>query len=173
MAPGEVRIVTVSTETAQAVLSLSSYRPGLPRLAGLTWGAEDLSAAVGAISNRDDDGQLSPLYKMADALCVCASAAAGVQAIDTLFADFRDPAGLAASCRTSRRRGYSGKIAIHPDQVDVINAEFSPTPAERAAAQKVVDAFAAQPLLGTLSIDGVMYDMPHLRQARRTLGLDA
>lgn len=168
---GSVRIVTVATETAQAVLSLNTYRPGMPRLAGLTWGAEDLSAAVGAISNRDEDGNLSPLYTLANSLCICASAAAGVPAIDTLFADFRDAAGLAASCRLARRRGFSGKIAIHPDQVAVINTAFSPSEGELAAAQRIVDAFAAQPDAGTLGLDGVMLDMPHLKQARRTLGL--
>lgn len=168
---GSIRIITVATETAQAVLSLNTYRPGLPRLAGLTWGAEDLSAAVGAISNRDEDGNLSPLYTLANSLCICASAAAGVPAIDTLFADFRDAAGLAASCRLARRRGFSGKIAIHPDQVAVINTAFSPSEGELAAAQRIVDAFAAQPDAGTLSLDGVMLDMPHLKQARRTLGL--
>ncbi len=171
IATGSVRIVTVATETAQAVMSAGSYRPGLARLAGLTWGAEDLSAAVGAISNREDDGSLSPLYVLANSLCICAAAAAGVPAIDTLFADFRDATGLAASCKLARRRGFSGKIAIHPDQVDEINAAFSPSPEELASAQRIVDAFAAQPSAGTLSIDGVMYDMPHLKQARRTLSL--
>ena len=168
---GTVRILPVATETARAMLTLDSFRPGLPRLAGLTWGAEDLSAAIGAMSNREEDGSLSPLYSLANALCLCTAAAAQVPAIDTLYADFRDPEGLARSCRQSRRRGFRGRIAIHPDQVDVINAAFTPTEAERAAAQRVVDAFAAQPEAGALSIDGVMVDMPHLKQARRTLGL--
>lgn len=171
MPVGGVRIVPVATETAQAMLTMHSFQPGMTRLAGITWGAEDLSAAIGAISNREEDGSLSPLYVLANSLCLCAAAAAEVPAIDTLFADFRDAAGLEASCRQSRRRGFKGRIAIHPDQVDVINAAFSPSMAELAAAQRVVDAFAAQPSAGAVSIDGVMFDMPHLKQARRTLGL--
>jgi citrate lyase subunit beta/citryl-CoA lyase len=171
MPAGGVHILPVATETARAMLTMDSFRPGIPRLAGLTWGAEDLSAAIGAMSNREEDGSLSPLYTLANSLCLCAAAAAQVPAIDTLYADFRDSAGLAVSCQQARRRGFRGRIAIHPDQVDVINAAFSPSEAELAAAQRVVDAFAAQPDAGALSIDGVMYDMPHLKQARRTLGL--
>lgn len=170
---GSVRIVPVATETAQAMLTLGSWSPGMPRLAGITWGAEDLSAAIGAVANREEDGSLSPLYTFANAMCLCVAAAAGVPAIDTLFADFRDPEGLAAACRQSRRRGFRGRIAIHPDQVDVINAAFTPSAAERAHAQRVVEAFAAQPDAGAVSLDGVMYDMPHLKQARSTLGLAA
>jgi citrate lyase subunit beta / citryl-CoA lyase len=172
MAPGTVRVVPVATETAQAMLTMASFVPGIPRLAGLTWGAEDLSAALGAISNREADGSLSPLYVFANSMCLCAAASAGVDAIDTLHADFRDGDGLAAACAVARRRGFRGKIAIHPDQVDIINGAFTPSEAEIAAARRIVDAFAAQPHAGTLSIDGVMVDLPHLKQARRTLGLD-
>ena len=171
VASGTVQIVVVATETPRAIMSLQSYAPSIPRLVALTWGAEDLSTAVGAISNREDDGELSPLYVMANALCVCAAAAAGVSAIDTLYADFRDGPGLAAACRLARRRGFHGKIAIHPDQVSVINEAFSPSNQELAEARAIVDAFAAQPAAGAVSINGVMYDMPHLKQARRTLGL--
>jgi citrate lyase subunit beta/citryl-CoA lyase len=170
LAPGSVRIVPVATETAQAMLNMQSFTGSVPRLAGVTWGAEDLSAAVGAMSNREEDGSYSPLYDLAASLCLCAAAAAGVPAIDTLHADFRDAAGLAAACRASRRRGFRGRIAIHPDQVAVINEAYSPTPGELAHAQRIVDAFAAQPETGTLSIDGVMVDKPHLTQALRTLG---
>ncbi|SOE52506.1 citrate lyase subunit beta / citryl-CoA lyase [Burkholderia sp. OK233] len=172
MARGTVHVVPVATETAQAMLTMASFVPGIPRLAALTWGAEDLSAALGAISNRDADGSLSPLYVFANSMCLCAAAAAGVDAIDTLHADFRDGDGLAAACAVARRRGFRGKIAIHPDQVDIINEAFTPSEAEIAAARRIVDAFAAQPQAGTLSIDGVMVDLPHLKQARRTLGLD-
>lgn len=172
MPHGQVAIVPVATETPQALLNMQGFDTGpLPRLAGITWGAEDLSAAIGAISNRDADGSYSPLYVWAGALCLCAAASAGVPAIDTLYADFRDAQGLAASCSAARRRGYSGRIAIHPDQVEVINAAFSPSEQELAHARRVVDAFAQQPGAGTLSLEGVMYDMPHLKQARRTLGL--
>lgn len=168
---GHVRIVPVATETPQAMLQMGSFTAPLPRLAGITWGAEDLSAAIGATSNREEDGQYAPLYTWAGSLCLCAAASTGVAAIDTLHADFRDSAGLAAACRASRRRGFSGRIAIHPDQVATINEAYGPGEAELAHARRVVDAFAAQPGAGTLSLDGVMYDMPHLKQARRTLGL--
>jgi citrate lyase subunit beta/citryl-CoA lyase len=172
MAPGSVRIVPVATETPQAVLQMQSFtQTALPRLAGITWGAEDLSAAIGAVSNREEDGRWSPLYDWANSLCLSAAAAAGVPAIDTLHADFRDAAGLAAACRASRRRGFRGRIAIHPDQVAVINEAYSPSEAELAHARRIVDAFAAHPDVGTLSLDGVMIDKPHLTQARRTLGL--
>ena len=171
MAAGTVRIVPVATETAQAILNMQSFAHPVARLAGVTWGAEDLSAAIGAVSNRDEDGHYSPLYALADSLCLCAAAATGVPAIDTLHADFRDSAGLAAACRASRRRGFRGRIAIHPDQVAIINEAYSPSPAELAHAQRIVDAFAAQPEAGTLSLDGVMIDKPHLTQALRTLGL--
>jgi citrate lyase subunit beta/citryl-CoA lyase len=169
MAPGTVQIVPVATETAQAMLNMQSFAGPVPRLAGVTWGAEDLSAAIGAMANRDEDGQWSPLYTLANSLCLCAAAASGVPAIDTLHADFRDSAGLAAACRASRRRGFRGRIAIHPDQVALINEAYSPSTAELAQAQRIVDAFAAQPDAGTLSIGGVMLDKPHLTQARRTL----
>ncbi|MDO8311075.1 MAG: CoA ester lyase [Sideroxyarcus sp.] len=171
MAAGSVRIVPVATETAQAMLNMQSFAGPMSRLAGITWGAEDLSAAIGAISNREEDGTLSPLYTLANSMCLCAAAATGVAAIDTLYADFRDHAGLAASCRISRRRGFRGRIAIHPDQVVTINEAFSPSEVELVHARRIVDAFAAQPDVGTLSIDGVMVDKPHLTQALRTLGL--
>ena len=169
LAAGSVCIVPVATETAAAMLNMASYATHIPRLAAMTWGAEDLSAAIGAISNREEDGQLAPLYTLANSMCLTAAAAAGVAAIDTLYADFKDPAGLAASCRVARRRGFRGRIAIHPDQVDTINAAFSPSVAEVAHARRIVDAFAANPDAGTLSLDGVMLDKPHLTQALRTL----
>ena len=169
MAPGAVQIVPVATETPEAILNMQSFAGPIARLAGVTWGAEDLSAAIGAVSNRDEDGSWSPLYLLANSLCLAAAAAAGVPAIDTLHADFRDSAGLAAACRASRRRGFRGRIAIHPDQVAIINEAYSPNEAELAHARRIVDAFAAQPEAGTLSIDGVMIDKPHLTQALRTL----
>lgn len=171
MLPGSVSIVPVATETAQAMLNMQSFSSPIARLAGITWGAEDLSAAIGAVSNRDEDGQYAPLYTWAGSMCLVAAASTGVPAIDTLYADFRDSEGLLRACRNARRRGYSGRIAIHPDQVATINEAFSPTEQELAHAQRVVDAFAANPGAGTLGIDGVMVDMPHLKQARRTLGL--
>ena len=169
IAPGSVQIVPVATETPEAILNMQSFAGPIARLAGVTWGAEDLSAAIGAVSNRDEDGSYSPLYALANSLCLAAAAAAGVPAIDTLHADFRDSAGLAAACRASRRRGFRGRIAIHPDQVALINEAYSPSEAELVHARRIIDAFAAQPEAGTLSIDGVMIDKPHLTQALRTL----
>ncbi len=169
---GSVRIVPVATETPQALLNMQGFCTPLPRLAGITWGAEDLSAAVGAVANRDEGDtrdDFAPLYQWAASLCLTAAAAAQVPPIDTLHADFRDTAGLAAACRRSRRRGFRGRIAIHPDQVDIINDAYTPSAAEVAHAQRIVDAFAAQPGAGTLAIDGVMIDRPHLTQALRTL----
>jgi citrate lyase subunit beta/citryl-CoA lyase len=171
MGRGSVAIVPVATETPQAMLNMASFSEAVPRLAGITWGAEDLSSAIGAIANRDEAGQLDPLYTWAGSLCLCAAASTGVAAIDTLYADFRDSAGLQAACRASRRRGFSGRIAIHPDQVETINAAYSASETERAHAQRVLDAFAAEPGAGVVGLDGVMLDMPHLKQARRTLGL--
>ena len=171
MPAGQVKIVPVATETAQAMLNMQTFNAPIPRMAGVTWGAEDLSAAIGAVSNRDEDGQYSPLYTLAGSMCLCVAASTGALAIDTLHADFKDAAGLLAACRASRRRGYRGRIAIHPDQVATINEAYSPSEKELEHARRVVDAFEQNPGVGTLSLDGVMYDMPHLKQARRTLGL--
>lgn len=174
LAAGQVRIIPVATETPEALLQMSSMAGlAMPRLAAVTWGAEDLSAAIGAVANRDEDGAYAPLYQWAGALCLCAAAAAGVPAIDTVHVDFRDDTGLRAACRASRRRGYRGRIAIHPDQVVAIHEAYSPSQAELAHARRIVDAFAAQPDAGALSLDGMMIDKSHLTQARRTLGLPA
>lgn len=170
--PGSVRILPVATETPAAMLNLGGFAQPLPRLAAVTWGAEDLSAAIGAVSNREEDGSLSPLYVWAMSMCLTAAAAAGVPAVDTLHADFRDAAGLASACRASRRRGFKGRIAIHPDQVETINEAYAPSAAEIEQAQRIVEAFALAPDAGTVGVDGVMVDRPHLLQARRTLGLD-
>jgi citrate lyase subunit beta / citryl-CoA lyase len=166
-----VKIIPVATETPQAMLSMQSFCAPIARLAGVTWGAEDLSAAVGAVSNKDEDGSFSPLYQLASSFCLAAAAATGVPPIDTVHTDFRDTTGLAATCRASRLRGFRGRIAIHPDQVETINAAYTPSKTEIEHAQRIVDAFAAQPDAGTLSIDGVMVDKPHLTQALRTLDL--
>lgn len=172
MAAGQVKIVPVATETAEAMLTLGGFAgTPMPRLAAVTWGAEDLSSAVGALSNRDEGGAYAPLYELAASMTLCAAAAAQVTPLDTVFTDFRDTAGLAAACRTSRRRGFRGRLAIHPDQVEPIHAAYTPTEAEREHARRIVEAFAAQPDAGALSLDGVMIDRPHLVQAQRTLGL--
>lgn len=169
MAPGSVRIIVVATETPAAMFNLGSYAPAHPRLAALTWGAEDLAAVVGSTSNKDPGGDWSSPYRMARNLCLMAAANAGVPALDTLFADFRDDAGLRAACAVSRRDGFAGRLAIHPDQVAGINAAFAPSAEDVALARRIVAAFDADPGLGTIGIDGKMYDIPHLKQARRTL----
>jgi citrate lyase subunit beta / citryl-CoA lyase len=169
MTAGTVRIMVVATETPTAMFNLGSYTPPHPRLIGLTWGAEDLAAAIGATANKEADGSWTEPYRIARSLCLFASASAGVTPIDTLYADFRDTAGLEADCRRARRDGFLGRIAIHPDQVETINRCFSPSAEDVAEARKIVAAFAAQPELGTIGIDGKMYDIPHLKAAQKTL----
>jgi len=166
---GSIRILPVATETPAAIFSLGDYVRCDKRLAGLTWGAEDLSAEVGALANKDADGNWTQPYQLVRSLCLFAAYAAGVEAIDTLYANFRDPEGLRASCNEARRDGFSGKLAIHPDQVDVINTAFTPDADEIARARRIVDLFDANPGAGTLALDGAMLDIPHLRQARRIL----
>lgn len=169
MAHGTVRIAVVSTETPQAMFALGSYTPPHPRLIGLTWGAEDLAAAIGATDNKEPDGTWTEPYRIARALCLFAAASAGVAPLDTLYADFRDAEGLERDCRRARRDGFTGRIAIHPDQVDTINRCFTPSAEEIAHARRIVDAFAASPDAGTLGLDGKMYDIPHLKAAQKTL----
>jgi citrate lyase subunit beta/citryl-CoA lyase len=169
MPPGSVRIATVATETATALFSLGSYASAHPRLAALTWGAEDLAAAVGATTNRDESGDFTAPYRLVRNLALFAAAAAGTTPIDTLHADFRDLAGLEADCRASRRDGFVGRLAIHPAQVEVINRCYSPSDEEIAWARRIIDAFAAEPNAGTLGLDGKMIDRPHLIAATKTL----
>lgn len=169
MEPGTVKLAVVATETAQAMFNLGSYAPPPSRLVAMTWGAEDLAAAIGATDNKEADGSWTFPYQVARAQCLFAATAAEVLPLDTLYADFRDPEGLEKDCRRARRDGFTGRIAIHPDQVEVINRAFSPTPEQLLEAQAIVDAFAASPNAGTLGIGGKMYDIPHLKAARRTL----
>jgi citrate lyase subunit beta/citryl-CoA lyase len=168
---GSLRILPVATETPQALFSLGDYRQCGSRLAGLTWGAEDLSAAVGATSNRDELGNWTPPYQLVRSLCLFAAHAARVAAIDTLYADFRDREGLERSCAEARRDGFSGKLAIHPDQVEVINQAFTPSAEEIGRARRIVALFEANPGAGTLALDGAMLDLPHLAQAKKILSL--
>ena len=168
---GSTRILPVATETPQSIFSLGEYRKCGKRLAGLTWGAEDLSAAVGATTNRDENGDWTSPYQMVRALCLFAAHAAGVEAIDTLFADFRNMEGLEKSCAEARRDGFSGKLAIHPAQVEVINRAFTPSTMETDRARRIVALFEANPGAGTLALDGVMLDMPHLVQAKKILSM--
>jgi len=171
VAQGSIRIMPVATETPQSLFALGSYEGCSARLAGLTWGAEDIAAALGASTNRRPDGEYDSVYQLACALCLSGAAAAGVQPIDTIWADFGDEAGLIRDSRTARQRGFTGKIAIHPNQVATINAAFTPSEDELAWSRKVVDLFESNPGMGTVGLEGKMLDMPHLKQAQRILAL--
>jgi len=169
---GSTCIMPLVTETPASALGIGAYAHAqLPRVQGLSWGAEDLSSALAASANCDVRGEWDFTYKMVRSQTLLAAHAMGVQPVDTLFVDFRDPEGLASSCRVSRREGFSGRLAIHPAQVEVINAGYLPSEEEAALAARIVEAFESQPGLGTIGIDGKMYDMPHLKQARHTLEL--
>src|SRR5262249_35761402 len=167
VARGLIRVLVVSTETAPAVFNLGGFGRVSPRLWGMTWGAEDLSAAVGASTNRDESGNLEFTYRLARSLCLLAAVAAEVEPIDTVFTDFRDSKGLVRESQAARRAGFTGKIAIHPDQVEPINQSFTPSAEEVEYARRVVKAFSSG--AGTVALDGKMLDMPHLKQAQRVL----
>ena len=162
------QILAIATETPAAMFQLGSYG-GSKRLAGLTWGAEDLPAAIGAATSREEDGRFTPPYELARSLCLFGAAAAGVAPIETVYPAFRDLDGLAAYAGRARRDGFTGMMAIHPAQVEVINAAFTPSEAEVEHARAVVAVFEANPGAGALSLDGKMIDRPHLVQAKRTL----
>jgi citrate lyase subunit beta/citryl-CoA lyase len=166
---GCVKIVAIATETATALFLAGTYGEASGRLEGLTWGAEDLSAELGAEANRDGEGRFLDPYRLARALCLAAAAAARVQAIDTVTVDFRNAAALRRESEEARRDGFTGKMAIHPAQVLIINEVFTPSAAAVAQARAVVAAFEAHPGRGTVGIDGVMYDRPHLERARQLL----
>lgn len=171
VAKGSIRIAPVATETPQALFALGTYEGCSPRLAAITWGAEDIAAALGASTNRRPDGEYDTVFQLACALCLTAAHAAGVQPIDTIWPDFKDDAGLLRDAQRARRRGFTGKIAIHPGQVATINAAFTPSAEELAWSRRVVDVFASNPGLGTVGLEGKMLDMPHLKQAQRVLAL--
>jgi citrate lyase subunit beta/citryl-CoA lyase len=170
VAGGSTRIVAIATETPISLLQLQTYVGASTRLEALTWGAEDLSAEIGARSNREDDGRTwtSP-YRLARDLTLFAAAAAKVQALDTVFVSFRDAEGLLQECREAVRDGFTGKMAIHPGQVAIMNEAFTPTPEEVASSEEIVAAFAAAPQAGVISIRGHMVDRPHLTRAERIL----
>jgi citrate lyase subunit beta/citryl-CoA lyase len=165
-----IRILPVATETAISPFRLGDYaRAGLRRLLGITWGAEDLSAVIGASTNLDASGQWAVTYQMVRSLTLLAAHAAGVQAVDTLYVNFRDEEGLRASSRASRAEGFTGRMAIHPAQVAAINESYMPSTEEIEHARRVIAVFAAAPGAGTLGLDGKMIDIPHLKQAQRVL----
>ena len=170
VAPGSIRILPVVTETPAAMFALSSYKGCSKRLAGLTWGAEDLSAAVGAESNRVENGEYKFTYQLARSLCLLGAHAADVQAIETISTNFRDKEALLRDVRASRRAGFNGKMAIHPDQVDTINSGFARSEAEIALVKAVVQALEDAKLdAGAVQLDRRMLDKPHLVQALRML----
>ncbi|RQR22062.1 CoA ester lyase [Burkholderia sp. Bp9143] len=171
IARGSIGIIPVTTETPIAMFALGSYKGCSDRLAGLTWGAEDLAAALGASTNRGPDGEYDQVYQLARSLCLTGAAAAGVQPIDTIWGNFTDEAGLQRDCLIARQRGFTGKIAIHPAQVPVINKAFTPSDEELSWSRRVIEAFGANPEIGVVGLDGQMLDMPHLKQAQRIVAL--
>ncbi len=167
--PGALSILVIATETPAAVLDMGSFANCGNRLEGLSWGAEDLSAAIGATANRDGENAYTPPFVLARSLCLLAAAAAGVQAIDTVYTQFRDLDGLALDCGLAARDGFTGKMAIHPGQIPVINDAFTPSKAQIDEARRVQAAFEAAPNAGVVSHDGRMVDRPHLKIAVRIL----
>jgi citrate lyase subunit beta / citryl-CoA lyase len=170
--PGRTKILPIATETPQSLFNLGSYQQAGPRLAGLTWGAEDLPSAVGATASRNADGSLNDLCRLARSLCVVGAAAANVAAIETVYPDFRDLPGLRDYAVQGRRDGFMGMMAIHPSQVPIINAVMSPSESEIIHAQEVVALFEAHPDTGVVVLNDKMLDLPHLKQALRTLERD-
>ena len=166
---GNIPIHAIVTETPASLFGLLSYRQPNSPLAAMSWGAEDLSAALGASSKYNGDGDLAFTYRLARSLCLAGAVAAGVQPVDAVFADFRDGKGLRDEAEAARREGFTGKLAIHPAQVAVINAAFTPSAEDVSHADEIVAAFDAQPDAGVLSVGGKMVDRPHLVQAERVL----
>jgi len=168
IAPGSTKVIVLITETAEAMFQTGDYK-GAPRVVALTWGAEDLADSIGASSNKNPDGGYSFTYELARSLTLLGAATAGVTPIETIQGDFRDLDGLKARAEKVRRDGYRGMLAIHPAQVDVINAAFTPTEEEIAEAQEIVDLFAANPGVGAIGFKGGMLDRPYLSRALQLL----
>lgn len=172
IAQGRTAIAALVTETAAAMFRTGDYAgdyPGKARLVAMSWGAEDLSSALGAREQRGPDGAYSHTYEMARSLCLVGAAAAGVAAIETVQPEFRDLDALAERARRVRAQGFRGMLAIHPAQVDPINAAFTPSAEELDHARAVVQAFADHPGAGVVALDGAMLDRPHLALAQRLL----
>jgi citrate lyase subunit beta/citryl-CoA lyase len=170
LADGGTRIIAIATETARSIFHMGTYAGASHRLSGLTWGAEDLSADLGAETNRTADGLYAGPYQLARTLTLFAANAAEVAPIDTVFTAFKDEAGLRAECEAARRDGYTGKMAIHPAQVPVINEVFTPSTEALTRARRIVALFDENPGVGVIGLDGEMLDRPHLVRARRMLG---
>jgi citrate lyase subunit beta/citryl-CoA lyase len=166
---GSVKILAQTVESAMGLFTAGSYRNSSARLIGMTWGPEDLSAELGAEANREADGTLTEPYRLARSFCLFGAAAAKVPAIETIHVNFRDAEVLRRDTELARRDGFTGRLAIHPAQVPVINAVFTPSPAQIEKARAVIAAFAAKPGAGAVAIDGKMYDRPHLARAQALL----
>ena len=173
MSVGVTAVLPIVTETPAALFRLGEYESATSRLRAMTWGAEDLGSCLGAHGTRDDNGRWLPPYELARSLTLFAAHAAGVAAVDTVFTDFRDKRGLEQYATAARRDGFSGMLAIHPDQVDIINDAFSPSTDEVAQAEAIVKLFADHPGEGAIGLDGKMLDRPHLRQAQQVLALQS
>jgi citrate lyase subunit beta/citryl-CoA lyase len=168
--PGTTKVMLLVTETPESMLATGSYA-GVPRVAAMSWGAEDLATALGATDNRSETGGYDFTYELARSLCLVGAAAAGVPAIETIHGDFKDEGGLRKRASSVRRAGYRGMLAIHPAQIEVINEAFTPTSQELASAREIVDLFAAHPGAGTIGYKGAMLDRPHLARAQAVLAL--
>lgn len=166
---GATRIAAIATEVPVCLLNMGTFVEASTRLEALTWGAEDLSAEVGSAATREAGGAFTSPYRLARDLCLFTAVAAGAQPIDTVFIDFRDQDGLRAEAAAAARDGFTGKLAIHPDQVEIINAAFTPSQREIERARGIVAMFAASPGAGVISLNGQMYDRPHLTRAERVL----
>jgi len=166
---GSTKILAVATETPEIMFNLGGLKDATDRLIAVNWGGEDLSAAILASTNRDQDGGWAFTYKLARSLCLLAARAADIEPLDTVHTDFRDLDALRAECVAARKEGFSGKIAIHPIQVDIINESFTPSDEDVAHARRVMEAFDAAGGAGAIQLDGQMLDMPHIKQARHVL----
>jgi citrate lyase subunit beta/citryl-CoA lyase len=169
IAMAKLPVIAIATETAAAMFNLGTYGDCGPELLGLTWGMEDLAAALGAQSNRDAQGRPTAPYDLARTLCLIGARAAGVEPVDGVFVNFRDLSGLEVQCRDAVRDGFTAKLCIHPDQVAVVNRIFTPSPEAIARAERIVQAFAAAGGAGVIGLDGEMLDVPHLKAAKALL----
>ena len=166
---GGLPIIAIATETARALFGMETYIDAVPPLSGLTWGAEDLSSDLGAESSRDDSDRLTDPYRLARTLCLIGARAAGIEPIDTVYVNYRERDGLEAECKAAARDGFTGKMAIHPDQVEPINHIFTPPPDAVARARRIVEAFKAAGDAGVVGLGGEMLDRPHLLRAEQLL----
>lgn len=169
LAEGSIKVLAQAVESAAGLFLAGTFRDASKRLIGMTWGPEDLSAELGAEANRDRHGMLTEPYRLARNICLYGAAAAKLPAIETVYVDFRNAEGLRQDTEEARRDGFTGRLAIHPAQVPIINAVFTPTQAQIDKAKAVVAAFAAQPGAGAVGIDGKMFDRPHLVRAQTLL----